>query len=502
MITYVLLVFLPVFLLLWMWITEKRLKDTSKYMKNVPGPKPTFPLGNMLDFAAGSKVYLKVIERYMKQYGDTIIVHDGCFSWLVVTIDYEFTEYLYSSTTHIDKSDQYNLFYGWLGDGLLTSTGTKWKKHRKAITPSFHFSILQQFIEIFENVGNNLITKLESEEGKDSVEISKIISLYALDVICEAAMGVKVNALEGKESDYIKHIKQMCSVFVTRAFSPLGEQFYPFTSTCYKEKESLKVIHRYIENVISQRKEERQKGSLSDKKKNSESDGIKKRLAFLDLLLDLKIDGQPLSMRDLRDEVNTFMFEGHDTTASAIMFCLFMLANNPEVQKKAVAEQHDIFGEDCSNATATFSNFNEMKYLDLVIKETLRLYPSVPFYARKLAEDVELKGTIYPKGMRIVLIPFLMHRNPKYFKDPEQFIPERFEDKSKRLPSYAYTPFSAGARNCIGQKFAVLEMLSVVSKVLRKYELLPAKPKHELQLASETILISKNGVRISFRKRL
>jgi cytochrome P450 family 4 len=141
-----------------------------------------------------------------------------------------------------------------------------------------------------------------------------------------------------------------------------------------------------------------------------------------------------------------------------------------------------------------------MKYLEQVIKETLRLYPSVPFYGRKTNEAVEFNGSTIPEGVTITIFAYAIHRDPKYFEDPEQFNPSRFEKFDGKLP-YCFIPFSAGPRNCIGQKFAMLEMKSTLSKIIRKFELMPSTPQHKLQLAAEAVLKSANGVKISLKLR-
>ncbi|CAG9771772.1 unnamed protein product [Ceutorhynchus assimilis] len=430
-------------------------KSTSKYLRNVPGPKPIFPFGNTLDLIGGSTVTLDVIRRYLKSYGDIILIHPGPLDWAVISNDHDFNELLFSSSIHIEKSNQYGFMSNWLGQGLLTSSGSHWRKHRKAITSAFHFSILKDFITVFDSNGNNLIKRLKAEVGKDSTEISKVVSLYALDVICEATMGVRVNALEQENSKYIESVKTLCSVIVERAFSPLHPVLYPLTWNCYREKKALNVVHAYVDDVISRRIAEKSKTKTNKNLGQMEEDfGIKKRLAFLDLLLETVIDGKLFSKEDLRDEVNTFMFEGHDTTSTAISFCLLMLATHPEAQEKVIKKQIDIFGKD----------------------------------------------NLYPKSLTVVIIPYAYHRNPNIFPNPEEFMPERFQDYNNKFP-YAYTPFSAGPRNCIGQKFAMLEMLSTVSKVIRNFKLAPSKPEHKIQIAAETIMKSKNGVKISLENR-
>ncbi|XP_030749698.1 probable cytochrome P450 4d14 [Sitophilus oryzae] len=497
------IIFVFVIILIVWWYSSK-IRRNGKYLRNIPGPTPVPIFGNTIELLSGTQVYLGVVCKWLKNHGDTIVVHDGPLSWAVITIDYDFSELIYSSSVQIDKSCQYSFLSGWLGEGLLTSTGSKWKSHRKVITPSFHFSILPKFIDIFERVNKKLIDKLETKVGEGSIEISQLISLCTLDIICEAAMGVWLEDTNKNHANYIKSVKGMCNIVVQRIASPVHESIYKFTWTQYKESKLLKVLHGFVDEVI----ERKIKDINTESKKNVVNNGTpalenveeKERMVFLDLLLKSNINGRPLTKTELRDEVNTFMFEGHDTTSSAMSFCLYNLSTHPEVQAKVFEEQRLIFGDNVQMAVPTHTQLGEMKYLESVIKETLRLYPPVPFVGRKLTKDIEFNGSIYPKGLNIMLFTYGIQRSEKYYEEPEKFIPERFEILNGRLP-YSYVPFSAGPRNCIGQKFAMLELLHTISKIVRHFELKPPASEHQIVLAPELILISKNGIRLSVSKR-
>jgi cytochrome P450 family 4 len=174
---------------------------------------------------------------------------------------------------------------------------------------------------------------------------------------------------------------------------------------------------------------------------NEDDVGMKKRVAFLDLLLQVTVDGKPLDDESIREEVDTFMFEGHDTTSSGIAFCLLNLAKYPEIQQKVYEECKEVLGDD-PRAPASMKDLNN---LEKVIKEVLRLYPSVPFFARRLNSEFTSNGYTFPEGITVTIAPYFAGRDPKLFPNPLKFDPSRF-DGDEKIPLYSYVPFSAGPR--------------------------------------------------------
>lgn len=164
---------------------------------------------------------------------------------------------------------------------------------------------------------------------------------------------------------------------------------YQFSKTSQLEKRSLKIIHDFSDSVIVSRRKELLENQTETPEANENDVGAKKKRALLDVLLQSTVDGQPLSDADIRDEVNTFIFEGHDTTSSAVSFALYCIAGDKEVQQKIVKEIHEVIGED-KREPVTLQKLNDLQYLDCVLKEVLRLYPSVPIYGRVAEEDVEI----------------------------------------------------------------------------------------------------------------
>lgn len=235
----------------------------------------------------------------------------------------------------------------------------------------------------------------------------------------------------------------MTEIIYERSFDPIRriEFIYKFTEMYRHEKETLKILHGFTDGVIKARRDELI--SQAGAGETTESNGVKTKMALLDLLLQATVDGAPLSNSDIREEVDTFMFEGHDTTTSGISFCLFNIAKYPEIQQKVLDEITEKIGD---QGELNLQALSKLHYLDLVIKESLRLFPSVPYFSRKLSEEVTVAGYTFPKHSNTAIAPYLMGRDRNIFPDPLAFIPERFdvETTTEKINPYAYVPFSAG----------------------------------------------------------
>ncbi|KAJ2950768.1 hypothetical protein O0L34_g9032 [Tuta absoluta] len=403
-----------------------------------------------------------------------------------------------SSTDLLSKGRSYNFLHSWLGQGLLTSTGMRWKLHRKFLTPAFHFNILQNFFQVFIKNDNVLVSKLRATEKGANLELFSIIALTALDNVTESIMGVPLNVQTDSESEYVKAIGEISDVVATRIRDAFASQDAIFNLMPLKKVQdnALKVLHKYSRRVIESRRKELDKANITQL--NFDHDhGIKNRHAFLDLLLLADINGKRIDDEHVREEVDTFMFEGHDTTTSGIVFTLYCLSRFREAQEKVFEEQKTIFGGDF-NRDPSFSEMQQMKYLDLVIKESMRMFPPVPFIERLISRDAELAGVFIPKNTSCIVNILHLHRNPAFFDNPMEFRPERFENPLKN--PFNWVPFSAGPRNCIGQKFAMLEMKSTVSAVVRHFKILPSDLEDPI-LGADLVLRSKNGVHIKLETR-
>ncbi|XP_055544826.1 cytochrome P450 4C1-like [Wyeomyia smithii] len=489
------------------WLIKR--VQLAQIIDKIPGPK-AYPLIGTTHIFFGRKrdEIFYIIDERTKRYPNIHRIWTGMQPEVRIT-KAEYVEAIIGSSKHIEKSNGYRFLMDWLGEGLLTSKGERWFKHRKLITPTFHFHILDGFCDVFAEHGSILAERLASyaDTGKP-VDVFPFITKAALDIICETAMGVKVNAQTEGENEYIQAIYGVSELFLYRLIRPWLYPKFIFEMTKHgkKNKEVLNTIHTYTKKVIQDRKEAmRRKGSAAGNgtaptENTDDNLGVKKRLAFLDLLLQGNENNNQLTDDDVREEVDTFMFEGHDTTTAGMSWALFLLGLHPDVQDKVHQEIDSIFSG--SDRPATMQDLNEMKLLERCLKETLRLYPSVSFFGRTLSEDVTLAGYHIPARTLIGIQAYHVHRDERFFPDPEKFDPDRFlpENSENRHP-FAYIPFSAGPRNCIGQKFALLEEKSVISSILRKFQVRSAKTREEQRINHELITRPKDGIQLYLEKR-
>ncbi|XP_065578507.1 cytochrome P450 4c3-like [Artemia franciscana] len=454
------------------------------------GINPLPMLGNALEMNIGGSDYrVDLMLTSPRDWGYSLNrLWIGPFPAMLV-FDADDAEIVLSSIKHIEKATEYRFLHSWLGTGLLTSGGQKWHSRRKLLTGAFHFKILEEYISVFNEQSDILVSKIDQHVNTEKAfDIFPYITRCTLDIICESAMGKTVNAQEYSESPYVKAVCTMTSIVMSRATKPwLRPNFlYRFSSLHRQEKKCLDILHGFTNSVIKERK------NISNKNKS------KGRLAFLDLLIQASDDGKVLSDQDIREEVDTFMFEGHDTTSAAICWSLWLLGLHPKIQDRVHSELDSIFGQ--THRPVTIDDLSEMKFLECCIKEALRLYPSVPVIARELREDLVIGGNLIPSGVTLLIMIVAIQRNPKFFSEPDSFKPDRFLSGEARNP-FAFVPFSAGPRNCIGQRFAMMEEKVVISSILRRFRIESSNNVDRITFHAELILRSKNGIKVKLYKR-
>ncbi|XP_050528841.1 cytochrome P450 4g15-like [Daktulosphaira vitifoliae] len=462
---------------------------------------------------------------------------------IVFLTEPEDVEVILSSNVYIDKSPEYRLFEPWLGNGLLISTGDKWRAHRKLIAPTFHLNVLKSFITLFNVNSRDTVNKLK-KLGKREFDVHDYMSECTVEILLETAMGVNKKTQKHSGFEYASAVMKMCDILHLRHTRLWMKPDFLFNFTKYAKEQVglLDIIHSLTNNVLAKKKEDYLKRKnlekagipeLSSAVEESENvststveevpygnsfgqsaglkddldvedDGIgeKKRVAFLDLLIECAENGVVLSDEEVREQVDTIMFEGHDTTAAGSSFFLCLMGEHKDVQEKVVEELYSIFGD--SDRPVTFQDTLQMKYLERCIMETLRMYPPVPIISRQLKENVKLgsKDITLPAGASIVIGTFKAHRNPEIFPNPDIFNPDNFlPEKSASRHYYAYVPFSAGPRSCVGRKYAMLKLKIILSTILRNFKVHSTIPQDKWKLQADIILKRADGFKITLEPR-
>uniref|UniRef100_A0A673TGL5 Cytochrome P450 family 4 subfamily F member 2 n=2 Tax=Suricata suricatta TaxID=37032 RepID=A0A673TGL5_SURSU len=388
----------------------------------------------------------------------------------------------------------YSFLKPWLGDGLLLSAGDKWSSHRRMLTPAFHFNILKPYVKIFNDSINVMHAKWKRlvSEGSTRLDMFEHISLMTLDSLQKCVFSFDSNCQE-KPSEYIAAILELSALVAKR-----HQQIFVHTDFLYyltpdgkRFRRACRLVHNFTDAVIQERRRTLPDEGVDDFLK---AKAKAKTLDFIDILLLTKDqDGKGLSDEDIRAEADTFMFAGHDTTASGLSWVLYNLAKHPEYQERCRQEVQELL-RDREPKEIEWDDLAQLPFLTMCIKESLRLHPPVTVVSRCCTQDVVLPdGRVIPKGVICLISIFGTHHNPTVWTDPEVYNPFRFDPENiKDRPSLAFIPFSAGPRNCIGQTFALTEMKVALALTLLRFRVLP--DKEEPRRKPELILRAEGGL--------
>ncbi|KAH0808071.1 hypothetical protein GEV33_014720 [Tenebrio molitor] len=343
--------------------------------------------------------------------------------------------------------------------GLITAPVDIWRRRRKIINKSFNTKILNSYVDIFDKRARHLMKQFEEKCHGNYIDLLETLLRCSLDTVCETLLDVDSNSITG-QARYITNTNRLAKISAIRGSSIwLHAKFIWSYSSLHQEVTNLRrEMMDFIRQII-----EMKKLNIFDKEK-----------VFINNLINSTEDGE-LDESGVMDEIQS-IFAASETTAitNALVLCMMGLHSN--IQKNIQEELASIFGH--SDRTVTLEDVNRMYYLERVIKETMRLFPPVPFIRRSVDEDIELDSHVLPKGSEVYIPLLSLHRRPDFWKDPLVFNPDRFlaENEAKR-PNFSYLPFSRGSKNCIGFKYAMLSMKTMLAIFFKHYEVQSTKYK-------------------------
>jgi cytochrome P450 len=440
----------------------------------LPGPKGTRIMGVMREF---NRDALGFIEGVQREYGDIVWSR---FLYVPALFLYHPNEIEYVLTTNARNfrkamTLRSNFFQRLVGNGLLTSEGEEWKRQRRLSNPAFHRERVATYATTMVDYAKRLSANWRAGETRD---VHRDMMRLTLEIVVQCLFSADV-------SHDVDHIGET-----------LGEMVKPFAAQA-----TLKWIlnnrlptpshirfHRLarkIDNVVYR--------IIAERRKSGKDEGD-----LLSMLLDAHDeDGSGMNDKQLRDEVMTLFLAGHETTALTLAWSWYLLGENPVAEKNFHAELDAVLG----NRDATFADLPRLKYTEQIVKESMRLYPPAYGLGREAINDCEIGGYPVPAGTQVFMFQWATHRDARFFDQPTEFMPERWTPEFEaRLPKYAYFPFGAGPRVCIGASFAMMEMILVLATIGQRFRL-QLDPDHPVETYPAMSLRPKDGVQITVHAR-
>jgi cytochrome P450 len=406
-----------------------------------PGPKPTSLLGNM---PLSSPDPLGTYSRWAAEYGD--IFHYR-FLWNHI--------YFLSNPDHIDYvlvrnasnfiKDRTTRNSRWLlGDGLVISEGELWLRQRRLIQPAFHRDRIAGYAAIMTAYTRDMLAGWRNGAVLD---IHREMMQLTLRVVVRSLFG-----METGETQAISRSLDLVASNNTgfRLLLPPMLRNLPLPGA-REHRRAVDDLNGAVQQIISQHRRSNQQG-----------DDL---LAMLMAARDE--DGNGMSDKQLRDEVMTFFLAGHETTALALSWALYLLSRNPDAEAKLRQELDRVLGA----RPAEMSDLPSLVWTDCIIKEAMRLYPPAWAVGRAALKEFELGGYVIPKGAIIAMSQWIVHRDARYFPDPEKFDPGRWmPERAQKLPRFAYFPFGGGRRQCVGNAFATMEAVLALAAIAQRFQ--------------------------------
>ncbi|XP_014480563.1 PREDICTED: cytochrome P450 4c3-like isoform X2 [Dinoponera quadriceps] len=405
------------------------------------------------------------------------------------------------SSSCLNKAIMYKPFKNVLGTGVFTAPASIWVGHRKIIASSFNTNILRIFCDTFVEEASILMDKLGHLVG-DEVDLFDYILLCTLDIICGTSLGIKMEYQSNKNRLLIEALQRTKEIIISRIRNVFlfSDIIFNLTPLCREQQKHVNYGNSVTGKIIQQKEEARNNLDVTKSECAKPS-----RKVFLDILMEASNEGKKFTRKGIIDEVNTLTAAGSDSTAITMNFTIFMIANFPEIQKKVYDELLEIYGtQDPKSAPVKFDDLQYMNYLECVIKETLRVFPTVPIVGRRLTEDLILGGHTLPQGADAIITTLALHRNEKYWPNALTFDPDRFlPENMTNIHPYSYIPFSNGPRNCIGVRYAMASMKIIIATLLRTYTLKVDKKMEidQIEVHMDIMLAPLHPLKVRIEKR-
>jgi cytochrome P450 len=449
-----------------------------------PGPRGELIRGILPEFL---KDPLNFQLRLTQIYGD--IVRLRVLVWNAYLINHpDYIQHVLQENhrNYSKQLDEYRRL-GWIvGQGLLTSDGDFWLQQRRLIQPAFHRKRIEAYGAIMQKAAHDMLDQWQEAAARgEPLDVAEEMMRVTLRVVGETLFNVDL-------SDAANAVGPAFS-FANEYLSRDAEQFLAIprwvpTARNRQFQAALNQLNAAVDQIISNRRHETEDtGDL---------------LSMLMMARDAET-GQGMSDRQLRDEVMTLMLAGHETTANSLAWTFYLLSQHPEESQKLRDEVDAVLidPETGTKRPPAVADLPHLPYTRMVIEESMRLYPVAWSFGRMTIDDDEIGGYPVPAGTPIYISAYTMHRHPHFWEEPDRFDPERFSpERSHGRHRFAYIPFSAGPRQCIGNTFALMEAQIILASVMQRYRL-ELVPGHPVEPEPLITLRPRHGLLMRLEKR-
>ena len=449
--------------------------QTISPRRRAPGPLSLPVVGNLPDIGRDAPTFLMSMFR---TYGDVVGYKFGPMQGHLVAHPDYVRHVLQEHVRNYTKDHfSYGMIRTLVGNGLLTSQGDFWLRQRRLAAPAFHRQRIAGMTTAMVKAASDLADEWEQRSPEQTYDVSEDMTHITLRIVGEALFGADVrDQTDIVHRSFLTLNTQMAHRLRTLRMIP------PVLPTRYDRefREALNELNSVVYAIIAERR-----------RTNTDTGDL---LSMLMLSTDEET-GERMDDQQLHAEVVTMLLAGHETTAVTLTWAFAMIDRHPEVAERFYAEI------DALGHTPTVEDLGKLTYTRMIVDETLRLYPPIIVLGRKVKEDDEIGGYYIKAGSLVDVSPYVTHRHPLFWEHPDRFYPEHFTpERTAKRPKFAYFPFSAGPRQCIGNNFALIESTLVLATLGQRFRVRVPKA-HSLEPVSLLSLRPAHGMPVSFERR-
>ncbi|WP_119789296.1 cytochrome P450 [Flavobacterium anhuiense] len=415
-------------------------------------------------------------ERYFERFGDSFSIRIGKSRHIILSRDNEVAQYILQKNQRNYYKSKFQSVYlsKYLGKGLLTVDGEFWLKQRRLIQPAFHKQKMNQLVD---NMKLTIVSELKEIVTDKKVDLFPMMSEVAFNVVAKSLFQFSI---EEEKLNRIKYIIEAVQNFLIKEIRlPHKAWWFSISGQVKKHLQLAEENDEIIRGIIEER-------VASQNEVND----------LLNMLLETRYEdtGEGMSVEQLIDEIKILFIAGHETTANALTFTLQLLGSHLDVQQKVFEEILKVESE----SEDVVEQLQKMTYINAVLNESMRLYPPAWITDRQNVDDDVLGKFTIKKDTLIGVSFYEVHRNPKYWENPNQFDPNRFLGEQKKHSMQYFYPFGAGPRMCIGAGFAIYEMCLAISYIIKKYKVVSVQNTVNF---NPLITLKPVGVEVVFSER-